>query len=370
MTTEQIFWLSTNIINTLYLLGLSLFLLRKWNMPVRSEEDRNIREIKRAVGTLILVCGISFLIYMLPTFIHGWGGDKSWDYALCFFVSIILGNPVLRWTLHALLQNSSNLMRGFPFSFIPEVIVLVWFFIKPEPELQTEVASIIVLISLVTVFIAYYSGYRRYMRNLRAEYSYLTNRDLRWTLKVFAALFLIIGLFVLDEYITSIFFDIIYNVVFLATATYIVYSANKSLAVSAKINLDRISRESALHPITKEQADDITHKLRIHCEDAELYLDPELTCDSLSEKIGYDRNMLIQYFTKRHINYFMYINNLRIDYACSLMDEESEDVVIKDIAHRSGFSSTRAFIDAYKEVMDYIPVDDEDENEDDDFEII
>lgn len=363
MTIVQTIYLLATTINIIYLTGLSLFLLRKWNTPVFSQEEHNIREIKRAVGSLVLICAISYFVFLLPILIRGWEGDFSWDYAFCFFLIVLPANPILHWTFHAFLQNTANMMRGFYLTFPLEIVIFIWFLISPHPELQTNIVSVIILVSLSITLCDYYIAYRRLNRQLRSEYSYLTNRDLRWTLQICNAMGIGVLQFILDEYIQQLWFDIICSIIFLIAVTYLVYSANKCVAISTLINNDKLIRDQLQSPLSKEQIDDITIRLYRHCEAAELYLDPELTCASLSEKIGCERNMLIRYFNQRHINYFIYINNLRIDYACNLMDEENEDVVIRDIARRSGFNSTRAFIDAYKEVMDYIPEEEDDEDD-------
>lgn len=361
MTSEYTLWIVFNIFSATYLLGLSVFLLRHWKMAAHSAEERNIRAIKLSTGWLMGVCSFSFLIYMLPTFINGWGTDKAWEYTLCFLLTIVMGSPALRWTLHSLLQNTSNLLRWLPLTFIPELSILVWFLVSPRPALQETVASCVVLFSLTQLSVSYFLGYRRYMRSVRAEYGSLAHRDLRWTLKVFATLGATIPLFVVDAYLHSPVFDIIYTLVFLSSATFITFCANRTLAVSGNARAMGSTTKESVRSLTSQEKEEIANKLRHGCEETELYLDPELTCDALAKALDIDRELLNNYFLQRGINYFMFINNLRIDYACSLMDEESEDVKIKEIALLSGFKSVREFIDAYKAVIDYIPEDDEDE---------
>ena len=79
-----------------------------------------------------------------------------------------------------------------------------------------------------------------------------------------------------------------------------------------------------------------------------LFLDPGLTLDMLAQEVGTNRTYLSRMFNNRkRIPYLVYLNNLRIDHALSLLQSGVDDLPL--IAANSGFASERAFYRALVE---------------------
>ena len=58
-----------------------------------------------------------------------------------------------------------------------------------------------------------------------------------------------------------------------------------------------------------------------------LYLNPELTLETLAQEIGTNRTYLSRMFNqKKRVSYISYLNRLRLDYALSLLESGLEDM--------------------------------------------
>lgn len=86
-------------------------------------------------------------------------------------------------------------------------------------------------------------------------------------------------------------------------------------------------------------------KLQNAVDDEKMFLDPDLSLVSLSDKIATNRSYL-----SRIINFYYgcsfsdYINKRRIEYAKELIKSRGQDAVLKQIAFESGYNSQNSFI--------------------------
>ena len=80
-----------------------------------------------------------------------------------------------------------------------------------------------------------------------------------------------------------------------------------------------------------------------------------ITLDDISEKIHINKYHISHLFNEKlRINFNSYINMLRINYACTLL--EDTDKKIADISEESGFGSIRSFNRAFMQVMNTSPI--------------
>ena len=100
-------------------------------------------------------------------------------------------------------------------------------------------------------------------------------------------------------------------------------------------------------------------KIKEICEDGLLYLNRDLSLESLCHALGTNREYLRRYFASRGTNYYDYINSLRVEKIAKTI-EQSGKVRVIDLVESSGFSSEstlrRAFL-KYKgvNISDYQP---------------
>lgn len=86
----------------------------------------------------------------------------------------------------------------------------------------------------------------------------------------------------------------------------------------------------------------------------EKYTEP-LSLELLSRKLNLNKCYISHIFRERmNMSYKEFINNLRVENACSLLEKNSS---ITDIAYASGFSSVRTFNRAFLKHLDMTPRD-------------
>ena len=94
--------------------------------------------------------------------------------------------------------------------------------------------------------------------------------------------------------------------------------------------------------------------LQKHCIETQLYLQPDLTLQNLTQAVGTNRFYLSQYFSSLDMNYNAYINDLRINHFVGLYREAVDtqrSFTVQQLALESGFRSYTTFSDAFKRKM-------------------
>lgn len=80
-----------------------------------------------------------------------------------------------------------------------------------------------------------------------------------------------------------------------------------------------------------------------------MYLEPTISLIGLAAKLGTNRTYLSDIVHYHYgLSFADYINKLRIDEACRLMEEKSGDVVIKDLYKELGYNSATSFFRNFK----------------------
>lgn len=98
----------------------------------------------------------------------------------------------------------------------------------------------------------------------------------------------------------------------------------------------------------------IASLLKQHCEDAQLYLQHDLTVSQLAQAIGTNRTYLRLYFVHQDTNYNAYINDLRIRHFIRLYTEAvaaQRFFTVQELATQSGYRSYSTFALAFKQRM-------------------
>ena len=109
------------------------------------------------------------------------------------------------------------------------------------------------------------------------------------------------------------------------------------------------------HEVPALRKDIIIYKtgelLRKHCEEAQLYLQRDLSLKTLAQACHTNRTYLGLYFASQGITYYIYINKLRIDHFQSLyreaMKEKSTTYTLQQLSKDSGFLSYNTFSRAF-----------------------
>ena len=91
-----------------------------------------------------------------------------------------------------------------------------------------------------------------------------------------------------------------------------------------------------------------------HCEDAQFYLQTDLTLSQLSAAVGVNRYYLSQYFASQGTSYYEYIHDLRIRHFVARYRElaaSEKPLSAQQLAQESGYHSYSTFSAAFKRRM-------------------
>lgn len=103
---------------------------------------------------------------------------------------------------------------------------------------------------------------------------------------------------------------------------------------------------------SKGRLPEIGEKLKKYID--ENFNNPDLTLDYISKEFSYNKKYLSKVFKEEFkINYSDYLNQIRIQNACSLIERGMESV--QDIAHISGFSDALYFSKVFKGLIGVSP---------------
>lgn len=107
--------------------------------------------------------------------------------------------------------------------------------------------------------------------------------------------------------------------------------------------------------LTPEILREYEQKLNEMMEKEQIFLDTELSLESLSRKVKIPKHHLTQLFNmKINQTFYQYINSYRINYSCQLLLDEPE-TNLEEIAFKSGFNSKVTFNRYFKNLMECTP---------------
>ena len=230
------------------------------------------------------------------------------------------------------------------------------------------------LTELVTFIVWYVRATKAYHRFLADNYADLEHKELVWSWMILSSIFLST-----INYLLTMFQSDMHTIV---VCTYAIHLAD---TIFIALIVWHIDHQQVLEPQTEEWTEEVlksqeaetveteamettnTHEvpasrkdiiiyktgelLRKHCEEAQLYLQRDLSLKTLAQACHTNRTYLGLYFASQGITYYIYINKLRIDHFQSLyreaMKEESTTFTLQQLSKDSGFLSYNTFSRAF-----------------------
>jgi AraC-like DNA-binding protein len=109
--------------------------------------------------------------------------------------------------------------------------------------------------------------------------------------------------------------------------------------------------------LTESAAVELTEKLKTHMAETKPWRDNELSLEKLATDLNTNRHNLSQIINERiGMNYFDYINRLRIEEACELLTGTSKkELNITEIAFAVGFNNKVSFNTTFKKLIGQTP---------------
>ena len=277
--------------------------------------------------------------------------------------------PVFVGTLLTMLQDRHRPLWPNFVVMTPCAVIAVLQIAMPSVDLTTP--NKIYGLVLVAAFIIYMVvAVRQYGRWLRDNYADLEHKE------VWLSLTLLIGLMLLlmcYEYTDNYVMCTIAHLIGFPLAGLLLWrvetlsdlSADNSISPSAQRD-NCLSECSAMPPCKAQnpspegeashigQLPTIGQLLAKHCEDAQLYLQTDLTLSQLSAAVGVNRYYLSQYFASQGTSYYEYIHDLRIRHFVARYRElaaAQKPIVAQQLAQESGYYSYSTFSTAFKRRM-------------------
>ena len=308
--------------------------------------------------------GVMALVHIWWILFYTYSDDtSSVIYGLLVAIDCMALPPVFVGTLLHMLQDRRRPLWPIFVVMTPCAVIAVLQTALPDIDLTTP--NMIYGLVIAVAFIIYMVvAVRQYGRWLRDNYANLEHKE------VWLSLTLLIGLMILllsfeytDNYVMSTIAHLIgfplaglllWRVETLESLT----PAPSPKGEGSEYPQNGDSTAELSTPLANRRGAGgearIGQLLAKHCEDTQLYLNPDLTLTQLSEAVGVNRYYISQYFTSQGTSYYAYIHDLRIRYFVARYRELAaahKPIVAQQLAQESGYHSYSTFSTAFKQRM-------------------
>ncbi len=288
---------------------------------------------------------------------------RSVIYGLLVAIDCMVLPPVFVGTLLAMLQDRRRPLWPIFVVMTPCAVIAVLQIALPSVDLTTpnKVYGLVLAVAFIVYMVV---AVRQYGQWLRDNYADLEHKE------VWVSLTLLIGLMLLlmsYEYTDNYVMNTIAHLIGFPLAGLLLWrvetlsdlSSDNSVSPSAQRD-NCLSECSAMPPCKAQnpspegEASHIGQLLAKHCEDAQLYLQTDLTLSQLSAAVGMNRYYLSQYFASQGTSYYEYIHDLRIRHFVARYRElaaAQKPIVAQQLAQESGYHSYSTFSAAFKRRM-------------------
>lgn len=364
MSTAFAVYILAYIITIIYFVVLGCVMLthRADLLSTRGEQVAKLR-MTRTVGATMLVLALEYFV-SLPPFLLGWPVDHP-CYRVLFLVNLLLFMLMCYHVMFAVVQRRTHLLRWTCGLSLPFVLLAAYQTLAPENLIPVYIGIALGLTAFIFLPILFIGEYRHYVRRLRSEYSDTTSRDILWSWIVFFGLSAQGLLYIV--YVTLWWkpvWEVVYITISMLNAAVLCYCTCRQRPIDEDVvpeendaqwaNENQNENENPNADEQKAFYADIEQKLHTLCEAKMLYLDPDITMETLSLRLAINRTYLSMYFRSRNMSYYQYINTLRAEYAFRLMQDEPH-LSIRKVSEQSGFRSQTTFRKIFQEVMGCLP---------------
>lgn len=354
-------YLVAYVIEIVYLVVLGCVMLLGRNQAIYTRGELEVKQrMNRSVGIYMFTGAFECLIY-LPFLLLGFT-DPHWVYGYCFLVTLTINTSMVFVTMWAVLQKKVNLLRWVSAIAAPFIILTVLYAFIPKDGDYMPLLYVSGALSVAMIFFmlaGYAREYRQYVARVRMEYSETSEREIIWSWSCFAGFALQSIIFVVYEFCWNMVLEVLYVVITAINAAYLCYCTYRQRPLDISVVEETPAEEEKK---VQKPADEkafyavIEQRLESLCEGKLLFLEPDLTRETLCLRLNIGRTYLGMYLHSRGLTFYQYINTLRVEYAINLMQKNPE-MPIREVSELSGFRSQTTFRKVFKEVMGCLPSD-------------
>jgi len=219
------------------------------------------------------------------------------------------------------------------------------------------------LLMCIGIIIYMVRATRQYGRWLHDNYADLEHKEVWQSLVVMAVMLLALGIYTFE--IGGQAYEFVMQVIVALLVCYFLWRAEtlsdlSSIAQDAAeaenghIHQSGAMEEAGHNDSSLSIRNKIGPLLKQYCEEAQLYLQNDISLSQLAKQIGVNRVYLSQHFAMQHTTYNGYINGLRIRHFINLYQKSAtahQPVTVQQLAFQSGFRSYGTFNTAFKQTM-------------------
>ena len=298
---------------------------------------------------------------------------ESLCYQLIVLTDTMLLLTTIAGTMLSMLQDRRRPMWPVLVAMLPFVALFGLYFAFPSDLLKLTIMAYLMLLSVAfAVYMVF--AIRRYDRWLNDNYADLEHKRV-WLSQVVAFLcMLVFVLYEVAQDMVLIFCLHLVDLVLvflllwrvetlpqldaLAVRTYtpsapdrqVIAEPAESTYVPETMPIMATQPEQPMADPISIDVDQMEQLLKEHCVATRLYLENDLTLQTLAQAMGTNRSYLSHYFSRKGFTYNTYINSLRINYfisRCRELSAAGQDIPIQQLALESGFGSYRTFSRAF-----------------------
>ncbi len=295
--------------------------------------------LRRRTAGFMLLSAFSHMWWLLGVY-HPFTKDPMVCYGVLCLLDIVTVFPTMMGTLLAMLQDRRRPLWPFCVALLPSLILLILYIVGQDRVYLTSLYVYALLFFVAfTLFMVF--AVRSYGRWLQDNYADLEHKEIRMSLLVLAVFLIFFAMYEGSD-----------------TGPIVSYLLQVDLAVLTGLLLWRVETLQELVPDTPQEVtsapipSNIGPLLKKNCEDAQLYLQHDLSLTQLAQVIGTNHTYLSKFFTQQGLTYNAYINGLRIRHFMSLYQEAvsgHRSFTAQQLAYESGFHSYSTFGAAFKQ---------------------
>lgn len=349
-----VIYLLLNFIVILYLVVVGCYMLmRKDDTLATHGELVTKQRLMRTGGVAMLVLAALWFLY-LPPMLYGCV-TGSYIYDLIFLITLMCYTPMVFHVMFAVVQRRVHALCWTCALGAPFLLLTVWLMCMPDSMLPIYLGSALSVASYLLLILTFRGEYRRYIRRIRLEYSDTSYLDIVWSWVCFSGLALQGIVYVVYEFVWSPLLELLYMLFTCVNAAALCYYACRQRTIDLDV-VPEVEPDVVVADQPEEKAfyADIENRLKTMCEEKLLFLDPDITRETLCQRLAINRTYLSMYFHSRGLTFYQYINTLRVEYAYRMM-QENPHLSLRKISEQSGFRSVTTFRKVFQEVKGCLP---------------
>jgi AraC-like DNA-binding protein len=318
----------------------AIYLLFRKANAIAPEVTSSVR-LRRWAAAFLLASAFSHVWWLLGVN-HPLTKDPMVGYGFLCILDIVTVFPTMVGTLLAMLQDKQRPLWPFCLALIPTLILMVLYIVRQDQVYLTYIyVFALLLIVAFTLFMVY--AVRSYGRWLQDNYADLEHKEIRKSLLVLAVFLIFFAMYEGSD-----------------TGPVVSYLLQVDLMVLTGLLLWRVETLQELIPDTPQELtsapipSNIGPLLKKNCEEAQLYLQHDLSLSQLAQTIGTNHTYLSKYFAQQGLTYNAYINGLRIQHFMRQYQaaaSEQRITTAQKLAFESGFHSYSTFSATFKQNM-------------------